>query len=174
LKKILFILSLVLLVFLAAGREFITYYIDTQSEKDTTNRNLPFIIVIGLLLAIGYLFWFRKLFPVGWGQQKKVGKIMIVITFLVLGVVITRQTMISLDVMLPHRSKVLYEGVVMQKRIERGRKGGASYYFRVVNFRGKPDRELRVSHNIYNRYSSGERFEKYFLVGPFGVRYLEE
>jgi hypothetical protein len=169
-RRVLFYLSLLVCLWLVVGRELTSVAIDMESKTNTTKRGILIIIPVSLLLAAGYIIFFRKTFPKGWAAQKKRGQIGIGIIILVLVFGVTIAGTITLDVTLPHSKKELRDGIVVSKYTRKSNKS-KEYIVRILFLHAGGSRDFLVSRNFYDRYDSGDHFSNWFYTGPFGTIY---
>lgn len=169
-RRVLFYLSLLVCLWLVTGTEWMNIAIDMESKTNTTKRAILILIPVSLLLAAGYIIFFRKAFPKAWGVQKKSGQIAIGVIILVLSIGITIAGTITLDVTLPPAKKELRDGIVVSKYIRKNSKS-KQYMVRILFLHAGGSRDFLVSRGFYDRYDSGDHFSAWFYTGPFGTVY---
>lgn len=173
-RKIIFLISLLLLFLFTIGRYLGNFFIDQESLDRSFIRHLPYIIIAALPLGASYIIFFKKTFPEGWNQQTKGGKVAVVFIFPLLAFAILRQGSITLNLLLQPSGKENFQGVVINKEIEETSKG-AKFYHIMVNVTGKNEtKTMDVSKKIYDKHNVGDTFQKEIITGYFGIKYINE
>lgn len=170
-KKILFYLSLVVVLCLVIGTDFMNLGIDIEAKARVWHRGVFILIPIALLLAAGYIIFFRKTFPLAWSRQTKRGQIGIGIIILIFCIGITFAGTITLDVILPYKKKEQLGGFVVTKYLKKNNRS-TQYMLRVLFLHAGGSREFEVRQRVYDKFNPGDNINSWFYTGPFGTVYM--
>jgi hypothetical protein len=173
-KKAVFFISILLLFTIAMWRYIGNYYLDKESSQLSFTNHLPFLLPGAIILGIVYLMFFMKIFPKGWQKQTIAGQFCIVVAFLILAFAVMRQGSISLNFILPPKSKEMFKGVVVDRRFEREGKGTKFYYVRIQNENNSHILEFGIPRKIFRKSNVGDTIEKHFITGVFNIKYMNE
>ena len=173
-SKFFYIVSLLLLGFLAIWRFIGNYLIDEGSLKSSFGRQLWVFIIISVIVGTIYFSLFKKIFPVGWQKQTGAGQLAIAAIFYVLAFAIVRQTAVSLNILLPYKQRDLFEGIIVGKSIETTGKGTKFYHLAIKDYTIDSVKQVIVSKRIFNEYREADTLRKYLFTGPFNVQYMRK
>ena len=157
-------------LWLVIGTDLMDIAIDIDSKTRVWKRGILIILPIALLMAAGYIIFFRKTFPKAWALQKKRGQIGIGIIILVFSIGITIAGTITLDVMLPYKKKEQLGGVVVTKYVKKNNRS-KQYMLRILFLHAGGSREFMVRRKVYDRFEPGDDINSVFYTGPFGAVY---
>lgn len=168
--KVLFIVSVFALFLFAVVRFFWTFFIDTKTLS--ASKHLPFLIISAIIVGSLYALFFKKTFPKGWRKQSSLGKILLVVVFVLLSFAVLKQGSVTLDLLLPGKHKEMFQGIIISKNVEITRKGTKFYSLLILVSKEQKNRIFEVSKDIYYAYNTGDSINKTIITGYLGTKYL--
>jgi hypothetical protein len=144
-------------------------YLDVETERNVFHGRLVLLILIALVTGLVFFFWFLRIFPKGWAQQKRIGKIFLPLIFPFLAFILGKQVMIFVNNYIGSQKAVSITGRVAGKYTEKRRRG-YDYFLLVMDTVRVKEHMLKVSAEAYEATLNGH-FNKQFKIGSLGIIY---
>lgn len=169
-KKVLFYLLVLFALWLVIGTQLLDIAIDIDSKMRVWKKGIWIIIPAALLVAAGFIIFYRKTFPKDWATRHKRSQVGIGIVILVLCIGVTIAGTITMDVTLPYKKKEQLGGVVVSKYFKKSNRS-KEYFLRILFLHAGGSREFLVRRSVYEKMNPGDNINSLFYTGPFGTVY---
>lgn len=173
-NRVIFVLSVILLLVLSLWRYISGFFIDSDSLAESFTSHLPYLILGALGLGVFYILFFVKVFPNGWHKQSSAGQVGIIVVFLCLAFAVMRQSSITLNLLLPGKQKRHFSALIFNKSIETTSKGAKFYSLVVKEIGDSVLLNFSVSKKYFNKYIIGDTLNKEIITGYFNIKYGAE
>ena len=172
LKKVIYIIGIVIVSVIGIIGAIGSSYFEVGGGDKILAKYWFLISILSLMIGGAFYYYFPKVFPKGYSNQKRVGRIFLPIAFLCISFVLMINIFKFINANFGYQHSFIISGICEKRYSKRGKKGNRSYYLGFREFNAGKYYEFHVKKKVYQEFSMiGDTISKVFFKGSLGVVY---
>lgn len=147
-------------------------YIEVDAGEKLLKSNGVWIALVTIIVGAAVSYYFTKVFSKAWSVQKKAGKIVLPILFVLVSFGATLGIFHFYNSHLGKRTPFIIDGFIVSRWQKSGSRKSKSYFINMRDFASGTSYEFKVKRNVYQQsLLSGGSIKKEFYKGSLGIIY---
>ncbi|MEO7924986.1 MAG: hypothetical protein ABIR30_14995 [Chitinophagaceae bacterium] len=171
-KKIIYLVITLVYTIIGIMGDAVNSYIQKGAGNKLIRTHGVWFFIVSVLVGLLAAYFFTKVYPKAWAQQRKGGKILIPVLLLIFSFALTIGVFKFTNAHLGKQTKVTIKGRIANKWFVKGAKRTRTYYLRLSDSPSGKEYEFRVRRKVYDQLGfMGSTIEKDFFIGSLGIMY---